>query len=79
MQSWAIVLIVVAAIVAGFFIGIIFQKTRGHKEKMIGNLIVADSENDKEPPYIYLELHKDVEDVYSKNSVELKVKRISHK
>lgn len=79
MQTWAIVLIVAAGILAGFFIGIIFQKIRKRRERVIGNLIVADSEDGKEPPYIYLELHKGVEDIYSKKSVELKVKRISHK
>lgn len=79
MQTWAIVLIVVAAILAGFFIGIIFQRIRRHKDKTVGNLIVADSETDKEPPYIYLELHKDVEIVCSKRVIVLNVKRISHK
>lgn len=79
MQTWAIILIIVAGIIAGFFIGIIFQKVRRHKEKTVGNLIVADSKTDKEPPYIYLELHENVEIIYSRKSVELNVKRISHK
>ena len=79
MQTWAIVLIVVAGILAGFFIGVIFQRKRKHREKLIGNLIISDSETDKEPPYIYLELHKNVEDIYSKKLVELNVKHISHK
>ena len=79
MQTWAIVLIVAVGILAGFFIGIIFQKIRKRKERTIGNLIVADAEDGKEPPYIYLELHKDVDAVYSKKHVELNVKRISHK
>lgn len=79
MQTWTIALIVVAGILAGFFIGIIFQKVRKHKEKTIGYLIVADSETDKDSPYIYLELHKNIESIYSKRIVELNVKRISHK
>lgn len=79
MQIWAIVLVVAAGILAGFFIGIIFQKTRKQKERTIGNLIVADSEDGKEPPYIYLELHKNVEGIYSKKSVELNIKHVSHK
>ncbi len=79
MHTWAIVLIVAAGILAGFFIGLIFQKIRKRKERAIGNLIVADAEDGKEPPYIYLELHKDVDAIYSKKSVELNVKHISHK
>ena len=35
----------------------------------LGNLIIADAEDGKEPPYIYLELHKDVDTIYSKKSV----------
>ena len=54
MQTWAIVLIVAAGILAGFFIGLIFQKIRKRKERAIGNLIIADAEDGKEPPYIYL-------------------------
>lgn len=79
MQTWAIVLIVAAGILAGFFIGLIFQKIRKRKERAIGNLIVADAEDGKEPPYIYLELHKDVDTIYSQKSVEFNVKHISHK
>lgn len=79
MQPWAIVLIVAAGILAGFFIGFIFQKIQKQKERTIGNLIVVDSEDGKEPPYIYLELHKDVDTICSKKSVELSVKHISHK
>lgn len=79
MQPWAIVLIVAAGILAGFFIGFIFQKIRKRKERIIGNLIVVDSEDGKEPPYIYLELHKDVDTICSKKSVGLNVKHISHK
>lgn len=79
MQTWTIILISVAGILAGFFIGIIFQKKEKHKEKLIGYLIVVDSETDKEPPYIYLELCENVETIYSKKSVELNVKHISHK
>lgn len=41
--------------------------------------MVVESEDGKEPPYIYLELHKGIEDVKSKKAVELKVKHISHK
>ena len=79
MHTWAIVLIVAAGILAGFFIGLIFQKIRQRKERAIGNLIIADSEDDKDTHYIYLELYKDVEYIYSKKSVELNVKHISHK
>ena len=55
------------------------SKIRKRKERAIGNLIIADAEDGKEPPYIYLELHKDVDTIYSKKSVELNVKHISHK
>ena len=79
MQTWAIVLIVVIGIATGFFIGVIFQKRRKHKKNTIGYLMVVDSESDREPPYIYLELHETVESIYSKKSVELKVKHVSHK
>jgi len=79
LQTWAIVLIVVIGILVGFFIGIIFQRIKKHKEKIVGDLIVAYSETDKESPYIYLELHNGVDTIYSKRIIELRVKHISHK
>lgn len=79
MQVWVIAIMVVTGIFLGFFVGIIFQKIRRHKEKSIGSLIVTDSEDNKEPPFIYLELHESFEIICSKRTVELKVRRVSHK
>ena len=39
--------------IGGFFIGVIFQRKRSIEKKLIGNLIISDSETDKEPP-LYL-------------------------
>lgn len=79
MPSWAIILIVILAVGVGFFIGFIFEKRQKNKEKNIGTLMVVNSDTDKEPPYIYLELSRNVDDICSKKSVSLDVKHISHK
>ena len=77
MQTWLIILLIVIGILVGFLIGIIFYKLL-RRRHIIGDLVVI-SESDKEPPYIYLELDKNVDAIYSKRYAEFNVRYISHK
>lgn len=74
-----VILITAFTMLVGFLIGIIIYKKFKHKVKNIGNLIIVDSQTNKEAPYIYLELVENIDTIYSEKYVELYIKRISHK
>lgn len=69
------IILIFAGVLIGFMVSSVF-----HQNKSVGVLRIDDSDSDG--PYLFLEMIKDLEDVASRKTVVLTVKRknfISHK
>ena len=79
MDTLIIILMVIAGIFAGFFSGYLFRKRSGRKGKIVGNIIITNSDSESESAYVFLELFEEIETLNSRKTVMLNVKHVSHK